>query len=170
MLSPEQRRFVRTHYLISTVLFNLAFNAGVGYLAFAKQAPVLLWGEASLGVDVIATGIVLALLTHLILGRIIGKDIATGKVQMIPATQQHSLLARYYPRHLLGAALTTTVLTLLIAVPVVLVALQLFALEQYSLWQAVTLKALYGALFALFVVPLIARASLREPQATTASA
>jgi uncharacterized protein YacL len=158
MMSAQQKKFVATNILLIT-LINIVVGAGIGYLVFSKQPAVPLWGPQGLALDTVLSSFLLPFVTCLLLYMGIKKAIADGKVKTIPM-HQTGWFAQPSAGKFTVALLIGILVTVLIA-PLVLVALEMIGPQYYQPTHAIALKALYGGLLSLLVVPFIARLALR---------
>ena len=53
MLTSAQRKWFLLEQIIVPVLFNLGFNAVLGWFTFRTHTPVPLWGQTSVGADIL---------------------------------------------------------------------------------------------------------------------
>ena len=100
-LSDRHRRFLLVEQGLHPFLLNVVINGLIAWLILRSQPAVPLWGDASMGIDLIATGILLPVLVCQIVSRVIDRQVRGEKVPpletaVIPATGLHhrSITAR----------------------------------------------------------------------------
>ena len=152
-LSPEHRSFLIVHQGVVPTLFNLVLNGVIAWLLFRSAASVPLWGESGMGIDLLATAFLLPFLTCVIVSRLIGRQVRSGKLTPLPIEQipragwsHRSVLAR-------GAVLGAGGL-LLGAGPLV-VALTLGEARPFEVGAFIGFKAVWAALLAAVATPLV---------------
>ena len=152
-LSDRHRRFLMVEQGAIPTLFNLVLNGLIAWLLFRTAAAVPLWGESSIGVDLLATAFLLPFITCVIVSSLVGRHVRSGKVPPLPSAQfPHS---RWFQRSaskrglLLGA-----VGVFLGGVPIVW-ALSLGQSQPFSVPSFVLFKAVWAAMLALVFTPVI---------------
>jgi hypothetical protein len=152
-LSTRHRRFLVIEQGAVPTVFNFALNGAIAWLLFRSVADVPLWGESSVGVDLLVTGFLLPFLTCLIVSAIVARHVGAGKVPPLPLAQlPHS---RWFERSTwLRGALLGLVGVLFFAVPVVW-ALSLGQARPFPTGSFVVFKAVWAAMLALLVTPVI---------------
>lgn len=152
-LSDRHRRFLVVEQGLVPTLFNFVLNGAIAWALFRSATAVPLWGESSIGVDLLATGFLLPFLTCVIVSSLVVRHVRTGKVPPLPSAQlPHS---RWFQRSsstrglLLGAAGV-----LFGAVPVVW-ALSLGRAQPFSVFSFVVFKAVWAAMLALMITPVV---------------
>jgi hypothetical protein len=152
-LSDRHRRFLLIEQGAIPTIFNLVLNGGIAWALFRSTATVPLWGRSSIGVDLLATAFLLPFLTCIIVSALVGRDVRSGKVPPLPFGQlPHS---RWFQRSsslrglLLGAAGV-----LFGAAPIVW-ALSLGQAQPFSVPSFVAFKAVWAAMLALMVTPVV---------------
>jgi len=84
MLSAEHRKLLFVDQGIVAVAINLLINGVIAWLLFRSISVIPLWGESSVAVDLLATAILLPLLTCLIVSRIVSAQVRNGKIPPLP--------------------------------------------------------------------------------------
>src|SRR5262245_59602313 len=79
-LSDRHRRFLLIEQTAIPTLFNLVLNGFIAWALFRSSTHVPLWGESSVGVDLVATAFLLPLLTCFIVSALVARDVRSGKV------------------------------------------------------------------------------------------
>ena len=164
-LTPAQRRWFALEQVLVPTLFNLAFNAALGWATFRAATPVPLFARPSIWTDLLRPSIggdILGMLfflpgfTCLIATPLIKRAARLGKVQRLSiAPEQHWLLRRM-PRGLWSRSGFIGLACVLLFGPVSIGLLALLGLDAWSLSAAVWFKGLYAGLLAAMVSPLIA--------------
>ena len=83
---PHQRFLIIEQGAVPTV-FNFALDGAIAWALFRTAEGVPLWGESSLGVDLLATAFLLPFLTCLIVSAIVARHVRDGKVPRLSADQ-----------------------------------------------------------------------------------
>jgi hypothetical protein len=80
-LSPEQRRFLLIGHSLVGFVINVVINGAIGWAMFRSLATVPLWGETSIGGDVLGTSFFLPAITCLIVTPLVRREVRKGAVQ-----------------------------------------------------------------------------------------
>ena len=152
-LSAEHRRFLVVDQGVVPAIFNLLINGGIAWLLFRSASVVPLWGESSIGVDLIATAILLPLLTCLIVSRIVASQVRSGKLSPLPALQVPT--AGWSHRSVLGRGLMLAAVCLVGAAAPLVTALSLGRSQPFDVNAFIAYKALWAAMLAAAVTPPI---------------
>ncbi len=119
-LTKEQKQLIIKSQCLKAVGINFVANAGISYLVLKKHAELTLWGDAGIGVDILATGFLLCFLSCLILSGGLAKQIRKGEVEPLNASQipakgwhQRSVLLRSTWLGILGVVLAAIPLLLI---------------------------------------------------------
>ena len=165
-LSGRHQKFLIIEQGAVPTVFNLALNGAIAWALFRSASGVPLWGESSLGVDLLATGFLLPFLTCLIVSAIVARHVRDGKVP--PLREAQLPQTRWFERSALqrGLALGATGVVFG-ALPLVWV-LHLAAAQPLAVSAFVTFKAVWAALLALVVTPVVgwwALANASRPRA-----
>ncbi len=152
-LSDRHRRFLVIEQGAIPTLFNLVLNGFIAWLLFRSAAAVPLWGESSVGVDLLATGFMLPFLTCVIVSSLVGRHVRSGKVPPLLMGQlPHS---RWFQRSVSTRGLLLGAVGVLLgAVPIVW-ALSLGQSQPFSVPSFVLFKAVWSAMLALVFTPVI---------------
>lgn len=79
-MSGRHRRFVFLEQGLVPVVFNFFFSGFIAWLVFQSMASVPLWGQTSLGLDLLLTAFLLPFLTTIISSAVINKQVIAEKV------------------------------------------------------------------------------------------
>ncbi|MBW2496104.1 MAG: hypothetical protein JRF61_02420 [Deltaproteobacteria bacterium] len=138
--------------LIPTV-FNLVLNGLIAWALFRSAAAVPLWGESSIGVDLVATSFLLPFLTCIIVSALVGRQVDAGKMPRLPSDQfPHS---GWFRRSSFVRGLFLGVAGVLFAAIPVVWALDLGQAQPFPVSSFIAFKAVWAALLALVVTPLV---------------
>jgi hypothetical protein len=152
-LSDRHQRFLVIGQGAVPTLFNLVLNGAIAWALFRSATHVPLWGESSLGVDLLATAFLLPFLTCLIVSPLVRRHVRDGKVPPLPQAQlPHTGWAERSPLQraiVLGAAGVVFG-----ALPLVW-ALSLAQAQPFAVHSFVAFKAVWAALLALAVTPVV---------------
>jgi hypothetical protein len=156
MLNAAQRTFIVNEQTIVPAVFNLALNAGLGWVVFKKLEQVPLWGDPSIAGDLVGTLFFLPFLTCLIVTPLVKRAARTGKVEWLSIAPGEHPVLRLFPRSVwLRALLVGLGSVVLFGVPL-LGLLALLGVEGWSVGMMVSAKGIYAALIAALVTPYLA--------------
>ena len=165
-LSDRHRQFFRNEQFLHAFGINVAINGAIAWGILREHETIPLWGDAAMGPDLLATGVLLPVLMTLIVSHLIGRQVASGALppldrQMVAARGLHRRPALVRGLVLAGFA------TLCGSLPLVAI-LDLASAQPVSLGGFVAFKALWaGALAAIVSPPMawwaLAAASERAP-------
>lgn len=153
MLTPKQRTFLTREQTIGPALFNLALNAGLAWLVFRKHAPVPLWGDPSIGGDLLATLFLLPFFTCLAVTPIVRRATAAGKMEPLAVAPSEHRLLRLMPRNSWARAALAGLTCLVVLGPPSVLVLAALGIESMSLAAAIPFKGVFAALLAALVTP-----------------
>jgi hypothetical protein len=165
MLTPAQRTFIAVEQIILPFVFNLVFNAALGWYLFRTHVPVPLWGDPSIGADILGMLFFLPFFTCLVGTPLINRATRLGKVDKLTIRPEQHWLLRHLPRSLwvrsilIGAACTVALGPLSIGL------LALLDMYSWSLMAAINFKGVYAGILAAVVTPPIALYALSQHEA-----
>jgi len=152
-LSGRHQRFLIIEQGAVPTVFNFALNGAIAWALFRTAEDVPLWGESSLGVDLLATGFLLPFLTCLIVSAIVARHVRDGKVP--PLSREQLPNTRWFERSPLQRGLALGAAGVVFgAIPLVWV-LTLAQAQPLAVSAFVTFKAAWAAMLALLVTPVI---------------
>lgn len=166
-MSDDHRRFLIVEQGVGAALFNLVVNGLIAWGLFRHLARVPLWGQESIAVDTIATGVLLPLLTCLIVTALVRRQVAGGKPA--PLAEAHPAVA-WMPRHSFARGLVLAGIISLTLVPSTLALLASLGVSGMSFWGFVCFKASWAALAALLVTPVVALWAIGDAGTSPSSA
>jgi hypothetical protein len=129
-------------------------NGVIAWAILRAHAEIPLWGEASVGVDLLATGFLLPLLTCLIVSRLIASQVRGGKLPPLASDQIGS--RGWHHQSILKRGLFLGVVGVVLASAPVVAALEIAHAQPIELYTFVGFKAVWAGLFAAVLTPLIA--------------
>ena len=152
-LSDRHQRFLVIEQGAVPTLFNLVLNGAIAWALFRSATHVPLWGESSLGVDLLATAFLLPFLTCLIVSPLVRRHVRHGKVPPLPPAQlPHSGWAE---RSALQRALALGAAGVVFGALPLVWALSLAQAQPLAVHSFVAFKAVWAALLALAVTPVV---------------
>lgn len=152
-LSEAHRRFLVVEQGAIPTLFNLVLNGAIAWALFRSGSAIPLWGESSVGVDLLATGFLLPFLTCLIVSSLVARQVRTGRVPALaPDRLPHF---HWYRRPPLARACALGAAGVVFgAIPVVW-ALALGNATPMAVPSFIVFKAVWAAMLASIVTPLV---------------
>ena len=152
-LSDRHRRFLLIEQGAIPTVFNLVLNGLIAWALFRSAAAVPLWGESSVGVDLLATGFLLPFLTCVIVSAVVARHVRAGKVPPLPPGQlPHS---RWFLRSSSARGLFLGCAGVLFGAAPIVWALSLGRAEPLPVASFVGFKAVWAAMLALLVTPVV---------------
>ncbi|MFK7896119.1 MAG: hypothetical protein AB8G23_09805 [Myxococcota bacterium] len=154
VLSEQHRHFLRVEQCIHPFLFNFVINGVIAWLVTRSHETLPLWGEGGIGVDLIATSILLPLLTAIIVSRVIRGQINKGKIARLDPAKIETRGLHHRPAWIRGLVLAAAVLAFA-GGPLVLL-LHLAQAQPVDTLSFVGFKALWAGGVAMLISPIIA--------------
>ena len=153
-LSDRHRHLLQIEQGLFAGLINVVFNGAIAWLLMRSHREIPLWGETSMGVDLLATGFLLPFFTCLIVSRIVRSQVRQGK---IPALEAHHVGPRGLHRHsILKRALLLGVVGVVFASGPLVAILALAQASPVAVLSFVSFKAVWAGLLAMALSPIIA--------------
>ncbi len=152
-LSGRHQRFLIIEQGVVPTLFNFALNGAIAWALFRSAKAVPLWGESSLGVDLLATAFLLPFLTCLIVSAIVSRHVRDGKVP--PLSREQLPNTRWFERTPWQRGLALGAAGVVFGALPLVWALSLAQAQPLPVPAFVTFKASWAALLALLVTPVI---------------
>jgi hypothetical protein len=156
MLTSRQRTFIAVEQIILPFLFNLAFNAAFGWYLFRAHVPVPLWGDPSIGVDILGMLFFLPFFTCLAGTPLINRATRLGKVDKLTIAPEEHWLLRHLPRSLWLRSILIGLACVVALGPISIGVLALLDLHSWTLSAAIPFKGVYAGVLAAIVTPPIA--------------
>jgi len=152
-LSDRHRKFLLIEQGAIPSVFNLVLNGLIAWALFRSVAAVPLWGESSVGVDLLVTAFLLPFLTCIIVSRLVERQVRSGKVPPLLSGQlPHSPWFQRSPSA--RGLLLGTAGVLFGAAPLVW-ALSLGQAQPFPFLSFVAFKAVWAAMLAFVITPLV---------------
>lgn len=169
ILSEQHRHFLRVEQCIHPGLFNFVINGAIAWLITRSHATLPLWGDGGIGIDLIATSILLPLLTAVIVSRVIRGQVTKGKIAALDPAKIDERGLHHRSAWIRGGVLALVVLAVS-GGPLVLL-LHLAEAQPIEQLAYVGFKALWAGGIAMLISPVIAWWALcaASKDATTAS-
>ena len=153
-LSERHRRFLLIEQGVVPAVFNFALNAGIAWALFRSVATIPLWGESSVGGDLLVTAFLLPFLTSVIVSALVAREVRSGKVPALSPDQVSQ--SRWSRRSASLRGLFLGSLSVLFgAIPLVW-ALSLGQAQPFPTSEFVLFKGVWTAMLALLVTPIVA--------------
>jgi hypothetical protein len=167
-ISDDHRRFLRIDQCLVPGIINIVINGGIAWALLRAHAEIPLWGSPSVGIDLIATGFLLPFFTCMIVSRIVGGQVRSGKLSPIAADQIGS--RGFHHQSILKRALFLGVACVVFTSAPLVAALEMANAQPIAFYSFVGFKAIWGGLLAVLLTPLIAwwalsSASMSQPVA-----
>jgi hypothetical protein len=152
-LSDRHRRFLLIEQGAIPTVFNFVLNGFIAWALFRSAAAVPLWGESSLGVDLLVTAFLLPFLTCVIVSSLVARHVRSGKVPPLSLDQlPHS---RWFQRSSSTRALFLGAAGVLFGAAPIVWALSLGQAQPFPVPSFVVFKAVWAAMLALMVTPVV---------------
>jgi hypothetical protein len=160
MLSSEHRRLLSVDQGIIAIVINVLLNGGIAWLLFSSVSVVPLWGESSVGIDLILTAFLLPFLSCLIVSRIVAGQVRSGKLPPLPTAQVPE--SGWSHRSIRARGALLGVCSVFLAAGPIVVALSLADSATFGASAFIGFKAGWGGLLGGVVSPVIAWWALAE--------
>ncbi|MEM7412198.1 MAG: ankyrin repeat domain-containing protein [Myxococcota bacterium] len=153
MLSDKHRHFLLVEQGVVPTVFNLVINGVIAWALFRTAKSVPLWGESSIGIDLMATAFLLPFLTCVIVSKLVARQVHSGKLPPLPAA--HLPLSKWFRRPTSVRGLFLGVASMVFAAAPIIWALDLGMAQPFSVPSFIAFKAIWAALLALAVTPFV---------------
>ena len=153
-LAQPHRHLLRVEQCFGAGVVNVVINAAFAWLLMRSLVEIPLWGEVSMGGDLLATGFILPFATCMIVSRIIRGQVKSGKLPPLTSTQIGA--SGLHQKSILSRGLIMGVLGLIFAAAPLVALLSLADAQPVALLSFVGFKAIWAGLFAMVVSPFIA--------------
>lgn len=154
LLSDRHRSFLIIEQSVFAGLINVVINGTIAWLLMRSLTEIPLWGETSMGVDLLATGFLLPFFTCIIVSRLTRGQVENGKLPPLEASQIRPL--GIHERSSLVRGALIGVLGVIFAAAPLVALLDLAQAAPVPLISFVSFKAIWAGLFAMVVSPIIA--------------
>lgn len=153
-ISDHHRKFLRIDQCLVPGIINVAINGGIAWALLRAHTEIPLWGDPSVGIDLIATGFLLPFFTCMIVSRIVGGQVRSGKLEPLASDQIGS--RGFHHRSILERALFLGTACVVFASAPMVAALEMANAQPIAFYSFVGFKAIWGGLLAVLLTPLIA--------------
>src|SRR5262245_22662591 len=154
-MSRHHLRFLVLEQGIGSAVFNFLLNGAIAWLLFRHLEQVPLWGQQSIAGDTMATCFFLPFLTTLIVTPLARGRVRAGSLSGLPWSRETHPPLGWLPHGTLKRGLVLGLITTLLIGPLTVVLLQWANVHELSFWKFVWFKAVFAALLALIVTPII---------------
>lgn len=170
-LDLAHRRYVLIEQGVGAAIFNLLLNGAIAWFMTRSLERVPLWGTTtSIAGDTIGTTFLLPFFTCLIVTRLARGQVTSGRLPPVSwRRDSHAALGRL-PARTLPRALVLGLATLIAVAPVAVWALTALEVNDLAVWHFVTFKALFAALLAAIITPIVALGALGDTAPETSAA
>ena len=170
-LDLAHRRYVLVEQGVGSAIFNLLLNGAIAWFMTRSLERVPLWGaQTSIAGDTIGTTFLLPFFTCLIVTRLARGRVTSGRLPPVSwRRDSHAALGRL-PARTLPRALVLGLATLIAVAPVAVWALMALEVNDLAVWHFITFKALFAAVLAAIVTPIVALGALGDTVLETSAA
>jgi hypothetical protein len=152
-LSDRHRSFLIIEQSVFAGLINVVINGGFVWLLMRDQDTIPLWGDPSMGNDLLATGFLLPFITCMIVSRLVRHQVMTGRLPALEPDQIRPL--GIHRRSVWTRSLLVGVLgVVFFAAPIVTI-LDLAQASPVPFGAFLVFKSIWAGLFAMVVSPVI---------------
>ena len=153
-LSDRHRSFLIIEQSFFAGLINVVTNGVIAWLLMRSLTEIPLWGETSMGVDLLATGFILPFFTCMVVSKLTRGQVQNGKLPALEASQIRPV--GFHRRSSLFRAVLIGVIGVIFASGPLVVLLHLAQAAPVPLMSFIAFKAIWAGLFAMLVSPIIA--------------
>lgn len=168
-LDLAHRRYLLIEQGVGSALFNLLLNGAIAWFMTRSLETVPLWGrDVSIAGDTIGTTFMLPFFTCLFVTRFAHGHVASGKLPPVRWRREaHPALGRL-PARTLPRALVLGLAGLIAIAPVAVWALVALEVRELGTGSFIAFKALFAAVLAALVTPIVALGALGDTHARDA--
>ncbi len=153
-LLKEHKRVLLIENGVISAMFNFFINGLIAWLIFRSLVHIPLWGQPSVAADILATAFMLPFITCIIVSSIVSSQTQAGKIPRLTA-EQYPASEWFLRSSLFKAVCLGLMCVVFTAIPIVWI-LELGQAQVFTTSSFILFKAVWGALLALTVSPLIA--------------
>lgn len=157
-LSNQHRQFLLIDQCAIPTAINLVANGAIAWLLNRSAVAIPVWGLPSLAVDLIATAFLLPFLICVIVSPQIAGNVKSGKLQPFPP--ERVLQVRWFQCSATTRGVFLGLAGIFFAAIPVLWALRLGQAQPFSVSSFVTFKAVWAAMLACVVTPIVGWSAL----------
>jgi hypothetical protein len=162
-LDLAHRRYLLIEQGVGAAIINLLLNGAIAWFMTRSLERVPLWGtDVSIAGDTIGTTFLLPFFTCLIVTRLARGQVASGRLPAVAWRREGHPAMRRLPARTLPRALVLGLATLIAVAPVAVWALTAFEVNDLGVWRFITFKALFGAVLAAVITPIVALGALGD--------
>ncbi|MBY5991736.1 hypothetical protein [Ferrimonas balearica] len=152
-ISARHRHFLLIEQGVVPAVFNFFINGLIVWALFRTEESIPLWGESSIGLDLLLTAFLLPFLTCVIVSAIVSRQLDAGKIPPLPL-EQFPMTGWYRRSSSVRGLFLGTVCVIFAAIPVVW-ALYLGQAKPFYVSSFIAFKAVWAALLAIVVTPIV---------------
>lgn len=153
-LSDAHKHYLLSEQIINPALVNIIVNGAISWLSLRNADIIYYWQDTPIGPDLLLTGFLLPFIMTMINSRLVAGKVYKGDLDHIPPVDFGP--QGWYRRPIFMRSLYLGGLgVLLFAVPTVLILPNIWP-APLSLWGVVMFKAVWAAVLAVLVCPVIA--------------
>jgi len=168
-LSATHRRFLLVEQGAIPTAINFVLNGVIAWAIHRSNVDAPIWGKSSVALDLIATSFLLPFLTCVIASILISRRVQSGK--MLTLSTDELPLSRWFRHPPWVRGIVLGIAGLIFGAAPIVAALSLSDAQTIPVYSFVAFKAVWAALLALLVTPVVgwwalASASLPPPART----
>ncbi len=153
-LSDRHRSFLIIEQSVFAGIINVVINAAIGWLLMRSLSAIPLWGNPSMGVDLLATGFLLPFFTCIVVSRLTRRQVESGKLPALEPDQIRPL-GVHLRSSIIRAIMMGSIGVIFFSTPLV-VLLDLAQASPVPFTSFLIFKAIWAGIFAMIVSPIIA--------------
>ncbi len=153
-LSDRHRSFLIIEQSVFAGIINVVINAAIGWLLMRSLSAVPLWGNPSMGVDLLATGFLLPFFTCIVVSRLTRRQVESGKLPALEPDQIRPL-GVHRRSSIIRAIMMGSIGVIFFSTPLV-VLLDLAQASPVPFTSFLIFKAIWAGIFSMIGSPLIA--------------
>jgi hypothetical protein len=166
-LSERHRHFLFVEQGVHALMINIVINGVIAWALLRSHEMIPLWGEPSMGIDLLATGMLLPFFMTQIVSRIVAGQVRSGKLPALSSDQIAPSGIHRRSIHVRSLILAVAGITCFSA-PLVWI-LDAAGAQPVPLMTFVAFKAVWAGLLAMMISPILAWWSLSAVSAEGAS-
>lgn len=163
-LSDQHKLFLMRDQGLVPAFFNIVINGLICWLMFRSVLVLSVWGEGSIAIDLLATALLLPLITCLIVSPLVSKQIRSGKMDALNAS--HIATAGLARKGLLMRALAIGVFGVFFGALPIVTAVSLTDAGGIAASDYIIFKALWCGMLAMLASPVIAWWAMQNASAS----
>jgi hypothetical protein len=169
VLSGDQRRFMFWHAIVGAAIVNAVLSALIAWLSVRNEDSVPRWAvpvldKPSTIADTVGTFFILPLLTCLIFTAVARRELRHGRVTPLGWTWSPKSVLRRLPRGTFRRGVALGALCTAALAPPAVALIVILGVDDLSVGEFVTYKAVFGVILGLLVTPIVALWALSEAE------